>query len=67
MMTYLSKLSRMVAQVGGEQFNEMPAFGEQLSEHEIRAVLAYIKNFWTEEQRSMQRERTEAVRSQSDD
>lgn len=45
-------------------FNEMPAFGEMLSDNQIEAVLTYIKSFWTEEQRTTQKERTEAVRNQ---
>ena len=50
--------------VGGDMFYEMPAFGESLSDDEIWAVLAHIKTMWTDEQRRMQRERTEAVRQQ---
>lgn len=45
-------------------FNEMPAFGEILSDDQIEAVLTYIKTFWTEEQRATQKERTEVVRAQ---
>lgn len=36
----------------------MPAFGDRLSDEEIRAVLAYIKTFWGEEQRAFQEART---------
>lgn len=39
-------------------FYPMPAFGEQVSEEEIEAVIAYIKSMWTEEQRLIQAERT---------
>jgi mono/diheme cytochrome c family protein len=46
-----------------EDFYEMPAFGEVLTDAEINAVLAYIKTFWTDEQRAIQQERTNAVRS----
>ena len=34
--------------------SEMPAFGEKLSEAQIDAVLAYIKTWWSEEQRVFQ-------------
>ena len=50
--------------MGGDMFYEMPAFGESLSDDEIWAVLAHIKTMWTDEQRSIQHERTEAVRQQ---
>ena len=33
---------------------KMPAFREKLTEDDIRAVLAYIKTWWTEEQRQWQ-------------
>ena len=32
----------------------MPAFKDKLSEEDVRAVLAYIKTWWTEEQRQWQ-------------
>jgi len=32
----------------------MPAFGDQLTDAEIRAVLAYIKTFWGEDERAFQ-------------
>lgn len=32
----------------------MPAFKDNLTEGEVRAVLAYIKTWWTEEQRRHQ-------------
>ena len=47
-----------------EDFNPMPAFGDQLSDGEIEAVIFYIKTFWTEEQRLNQQRTTEAVRNQ---
>ena len=37
-----------------QMFYPMPAFGEQLSEEEIEAVIFYIRTFWTEEQRQSQ-------------
>lgn len=40
---------------GREGFRSgMPAWGEQLSDDEIRAVLAYIKTFWGPEEREFQ-------------
>lgn len=35
-------------------FKEMPGFDDTLTEEEMEAVLAYIKTFWTEEQRQIQ-------------
>ena len=37
-------------------FKPMPAFGDQLSDWEILAVLAFLKTMWTDEQRDIQRE-----------
>ena len=45
---------------GGAQFagpttpSGMPAFGEQLSDAEIRAVITYLKDFWGEEEQTFQ-------------
>lgn len=47
-----------------EQFYPMPAFGDVLSEAEIGAVIAYIKSFWSEEQRLIQAERSLQVANQ---
>ena len=33
---------------------QMPAFGDRLSREQVEAVLAYIKTWWTEEQREVQ-------------
>ncbi len=38
---------------------KMPAFKDKLTEEDVKAVLAYIKTWWTEEQRSWQRKVTE--------
>jgi mono/diheme cytochrome c family protein len=38
----------------------MPAFAGQLSEQEVEAILAYIKTWWTDEQRAAQARVTEA-------
>ena len=51
--------------MGGENFYEMPAFADQLSDEDILAVLAYIKTLWTDEQRANQQRITDAVRQQS--
>lgn len=48
-----------------EMFYPMPAFGDQLSEAEIFAAIAYIKTMWSEEQRMMQAQRTLLVREQN--
>jgi mono/diheme cytochrome c family protein len=36
----------------------MPAFGDKLSDEEIRAVIEYFKSLWSEEHRRWQREET---------
>lgn len=45
-------------------FYPMPALGDKLSDEEIAAVIANIQTLWTEEQRTRQRQATEAVRAQ---
>ena len=47
-----------------EDFYPMPAFGEQLGDDQIVAVIFYIKGFWTEEQRQWQQQVTDTVRNQ---
>jgi mono/diheme cytochrome c family protein len=37
----------------------MPAFGDELSEEDIRAMLAFIKTWWTEDQLEFQQQVTE--------
>lgn len=39
--------------------SDMPAFGELLSDEEIRAVLDYIKSTWPERERAYQRARSQ--------
>ena len=39
---------------------EMPAFGNQLDDEDIDAILTYLKTWWTEGQRASQAEVTEA-------
>ena len=43
-----------------EGFPEMPAFGDELTEAEVEAILAYIKTWWEPEQREIQAEITAA-------
>jgi mono/diheme cytochrome c family protein len=42
-----------------ESVPRMPAFRDTLNEEDIAAILAYIKTWWTEEQRRTQRQITE--------
>lgn len=54
-------LYRIVREGWRDPFNKtkeltMPAFRELLSPQEMRAVITYIKTFWTPEQRRFQRE-----------
>ncbi len=42
--------------VEGQQ--KMPAFKDKLSEEEVKAILAYIKTWWTEDQREWQKNAT---------
>lgn len=44
----------------GVDFPEMPAFEDELSEEEVAAILAYLKTWWTDDQREFQAEVTEA-------
>lgn len=39
---------------------KMPSFADQLSDREIRAVIAFIKTLWTDEQRDLQGDMTGA-------
>jgi mono/diheme cytochrome c family protein len=39
----------------------MPAFGDRISEDEALSILAYIKTWWTEEQREFQSRATEQL------
>lgn len=42
--------------VGGGYESDMPGFADVLSDAEIRAVLAYIKSTWPEQERGYQEE-----------
>ena len=51
--------------LNGKFPGQMPAFGDRLSREQVEAILAYIKTWWTEEQRATQAStatpRTDAV------
>jgi mono/diheme cytochrome c family protein len=56
-------LYRMTSKGWRDLFNKtrhltMPAFGEQLSDEQIRDVITYLKTLWTPEQRQFQWEET---------
>ncbi len=61
----LYEIIRFGGQGNPEMFYTMPAFGNQLSDDNIEAILAYIKTMWTDEQRLTQAERTLTNRSQN--
>ena len=42
-------------------FPEMPAFGDELSEEDVEAILAHIKTWWEPHQREHQAEVTEQI------
>jgi len=46
-----------------DAFYPMPPFGDQLSDDEITAVVAYIKTLWTDDQRLYQQQRTDDANS----
>ena len=46
----------VAAVVGGGYQSDMPAFGDVLSDDQIRAVLTFIKSTWPERERSYQAE-----------
>jgi mono/diheme cytochrome c family protein len=48
--------------MGSEDTPRMPAFKDTLTEEEVGAILAYIKTWWTEEQREWQAQVTRAQR-----
>ena len=50
----------LMAQRGVEFDSGMPGFGDQLTDTEIRSVLAYIKSTWPERVQTMQAERSAA-------
>jgi mono/diheme cytochrome c family protein len=42
-----------------QEAQKMPAFKDMLTEEDVQAILAYIKTWWTEEQRASQKKVTE--------
>jgi mono/diheme cytochrome c family protein len=51
-------LLRITAEGGSLPNSGMPAFGETLSEAEMKAILAHIKTFWGAQEREFQQEIT---------
>lgn len=52
-----SPMSRMMREMmGSADAPRMPAWKETLSDEDVRSVIAYLKTFWTEEQRRFQRD-----------
>ena len=52
----------------GEKYeSDMPAFGTVLSDHEIEAILTYIKSTWPERERAYQKQMTQQSEKQSTD
>lgn len=54
-----SILAQMIADGVSRPTGTMPPFGAELHPDEIRTLIAFIKTFWTPEQRQFQRERTQ--------
>ena len=49
---------------GDNYESDMPAFGAILSDHEIEAILAYIKSTWPEREQAYQQQRTQLANPQ---
>ncbi len=56
-----------LAQLGVEFNSGMPAFQDQLSDQQIRDILAYFKSTWPARERQVQAQRTEAARLLEED
>lgn len=54
-----SVLVQMIAEGISRPTGVMPPFGTVLRPEEIRTLIAFIKTFWTPEQRQLQQERTQ--------
>jgi mono/diheme cytochrome c family protein len=54
-------LEGILPRPGAEGDQIMPAFGDELTEQDVEAILAHIKTWWTEEQREIQAGITEQV------
>lgn len=56
--------------LNGKPFTAMPGFGDELSRDDAQAILAYIKTWWTDQQRAEQADVSEryqeALDAQSD-
>ena len=66
-----AELYQMVKKGWRDPFNKtqrltMPAFGEEMSPEQIRAVIAYLKTLWTPEQRQFQLEESQGHRFPSE-
>lgn len=53
------QLLAIIAEGGRGPNSRMPAFGQQLTEEERKAVLGYLKSFWSPDIRQTQQEITE--------
>lgn len=53
------------AVVGGGYRSDMPGFGNVMSDNEIRAVLAFIKSTWPEQERQYQAEMSRREREEA--
>lgn len=49
-----AQLLAIIAQGGSMANSRMPSFDQEMSQDDMRAVLAYIKTFWGEEERTYQ-------------
>lgn len=52
--------------LNGKPFTAMPGFGEELSREDAEAVLAYIKTWWTDDQRAEQADVSERYQNALD-
>lgn len=57
------QLLAIIAQGGAMPNSQMPGFAEEMNQEEMRAVLAYIKTFWGEEERTYQAQVTKQAES----
>ncbi|MGH2542192.1 MAG: c-type cytochrome [Ardenticatenaceae bacterium] len=48
------QLLQIIAEGGPLSGSQMPPFGDELTQEEMEAILAYIKTFWSPEQRETQ-------------
>lgn len=57
------QLLAIIAQGGTMPNSQMPGFADEMREDEMRTVLAYIKTFWGEEERTYQAQVTKQAES----